>query len=274
MVGRLEDKIAIVTGAAHGMGASHAVALAKEGADVAVVDICHDLPHTPYSLGAESERNSVVNEIQALGRQAIGIDCDVSKAGQVEKMVKRVVDKFGKIDILVNNAAIALVVTPLWEVREEQWDQIMDVNLKGTFLCCKYVLPHMIKQHYGKIINIGSVWGREGGLGATPYSASKGGIHNLTHALAKDTAPYNINVNAVARGAVNTPMAQALGGIAAAAAGLKHDKLREQTRKTLSIFGRDVLPEDVSNAVVFLASNEARNIHGMVIYVDGGHLCA
>lgn len=274
MAGRLKGKVAIVTGAAHGMGSSHAVALAREGADVAVVDICHDLPHVSYSLGTEAERNSVVKEIQALGRRAIGVDCDVSKADEVEKMVKRVVDEFGKIDILVNNAAIALVVTPLWEVREEQWDQIMDVNLKGTFLCCKYVLPHMIKQQHGKIINIGSVWGREGGAGGAPYSASKGGIHNFTHALAKDAAPYNINVNAVAPGLIRTPMQQAAEKLTAAAMGLTPEEVYEQVRKTLTIFDRDVPAEDVSNAVVFLASEEARNIDGMVIYVDGGHLGA
>jgi NAD(P)-dependent dehydrogenase (short-subunit alcohol dehydrogenase family) len=274
MAARLEGKVAIVTGAAHGMGASHAVALAREGADVAVVDICHDLPHAPYSLGTQGEQNSVVEEVQALRRRAIGVDCDVSKANEVEKMVKRVVDEFGRIDILVNNAAIALVATPLWEIREEQWDQLMEVNLTGPFLCCKYVLPHMIKQQYGKIINIGSVWGREGGAGGAPYSASKGGIHNFTHALAKDTAPYNINVNAVAPGLIRTPMQQAAERLTAAAMGLTPEEVYEQARQMLTIFDRDVPPGDVSNAVVFLASEEARNIHGMVIYVDGGHRAA
>ena len=274
MAGRLEGKVAIVTGAARGMGASHAVALAKEGAAVAVVDVCRDLPHTPYSLGTQAERNSVVKEIQALGKRAIGIDCDVSKADEVERMVNRVVSEFGKIDILVNNAAISPVAQPLWEVEEELWDQVMGVNLKGTFLCCKHVLPHMIKQQCGKIINIGSVWGREGGAGAAPYCASKGGIHNFTHALAKDAAPYNINVNAVAPGLVKTPMQLASAKAYGATMGLTPEEFNKQMIKTLSILNRDVAAEDVSNAVVFLASEEARNIDGLVIYVDGGHLGA
>ena len=274
MAGRLEGKVAIVTGAAHGMGASHAVALAKEGADVAVVDICHDIPYTQYSMGTEGERDSIVGEIRALGRRAIGVNCDVSKADEVERMVKRVVDEFGKIDILVNNAAIATGGGPLWEIGENEWDELMNVNLKGTFLCCKYVLPHMVKQQYGKIVNIGSVWGREGGVGAAPYSASKGGIHNFTHALAKDTAPYNINVNAVAPGLVRTPMWEAAETRHVTETGVAAEEIRAQWQKMLSILGREVLPQDVSNAVVFLASEEARNIDGMVIYVDGGHLAA
>jgi len=274
MAGRLKDKVAIVTGAAHGLGASHALLLAKEGADVAVVDICRDLPHAQYGMGTEDEMQDVVEKIETLGRRAVGIPCDVSKGGQVEKMVEGVVEEFKKIDILVNNAAITLVAMPLWEVLEEQWDQVMDVNLKGIYLCCKYVLPHMIKQKYGKIVNIGSVWGREGGAGAGPYSASKAGVHIITHALAKDAAPYNINVNAVAPGLVRTPMQQAAERITAEAAGLTPEEVREQVIKMISIFGRAALPEDVSNAVVFLASEESRNIQGSVIYVDGGHVAA
>jgi len=274
MAGRLEGKVAIVTGAAHGMGASHAVALAKEGADVAAVDICHDIPEAPYGLGTEAEQSSVVKEVEALGRRAIAINCDVSNADEVEKMVKSVVDKFGKVDILVNNAAIALVAAPLWELREEQWDKLMDVNLKGTFLCCKYVLPHMIKQQYGKIINIGSVWGREGAATAVAYSASKGGIHNFTHALAKDVAPYNINVNAVAPAITRTPMLEAAAEALGATMGMTPEEFYEFQLQNLTILNRDIPAEDVSNAVVFLASEEARSIDGMVIYVDGGHRAA
>jgi len=119
MSARFEGKVAIVTGAAHGLGASHALAFGREGADVAVTDVCHDLPGARYGMGAEEEMNSVVKEIQGLGRRAVGIKCDVSKAKDVETMVQRVADEFGKIDILVNNAGIAFVATPIWEVSEE-----------------------------------------------------------------------------------------------------------------------------------------------------------
>ena len=273
-MGRLEGKVAIVTGAAHGMGACHAISLAREGADVALADIWQDIPHVGYALGTEEELNRVVEEIRSLGRRAIGIRCDVSKRDDVERMVQRVIDEFGRIDILVSNAGVAAVATPLWEITEEQWDTIIDVNLKGTFLCCKYVLPHMIKQQSGKVINIGSIWGREGGVGAGPYSASKGGVHNLTHSLAKDCAPYNINVNAVAPGVVLTPMVQGVTGPAVRMAGISEKELYPMVCRMYHIFGREVLPQDVSNAVVFLASEESRNINGMVIYVDGGHLAA
>lgn len=271
-MGRLEGKVALVTGAAHGMGASHAISLAKEGADVALADIWQDIPNVEYALGTEEELNRVVEEIRGLGRRAIGIRCDVSKSTDVERMVQRVIEEFGRIDILVNNAGVAAVATPLWETTEEQWDTIIDVNLKGTFLCCKYVLPHMISQQSGKVINVGSIWGREGGAGAGPYCASKGGVHNLTHSLAKDCAQYNINVNAVGPGAVLTPMFHATTGYLASKMGISKEELYPRVYSTLSIFGREVLPQDVSNAVVFLASEESRNINGMVIYVDGGHL--
>jgi len=273
-MGRLEGRVAIVTGAAHGMGASHAISLAREGADVALVDIRQDIPDVGYPMGTEEELNKVAEEIRAMGRRGIGIRCDVRKSDDVERMVQRVIDEFGKIDILVNNAGVAAVATPLWEITEEQWDTIIGVNLKGTFLCCKCVLPHMIKQQSGKVINIGSIWGREGGVGSGPYSASKGGVHNLTHSLAKDCAPYNINVNAVGPGAVSTPMIQGLTGVAAKWAGINEEELYGTLCRMYHIFGREVLPQDVSNAVVFLASEESRNINGMVIYVDGGHLSA
>lgn len=274
MTKRLEGKVAIVTGAAHGMGASHALCLAEEGANVAVVDICKNIPDAGYSMGSEDEMQGIVEKVQGLGGRAVGISCDVSKEDQVINMVDRVIDEFGKIDILVNNAAIGLDPLPLWEVSLDQWERLMAVNLRGIFLCCKYALPHMVSQESGKVINIGSVWGREGGMGAAPYSASKAGVHNLTHALAKDVAAYNINVNAVAPGLVKTPMQQAAEEALAEKVGKSRKEIYDMTSSMLSIFNREVTPEDVSNAVVFLATEESRNINGMVIYVDGGHVAA
>jgi NAD(P)-dependent dehydrogenase (short-subunit alcohol dehydrogenase family) len=274
MKGRVEGKVAIVTGAAHGMGASHALCLAREGADVAVVDICREQPQAGYVMGTQEEFQKVANEIKAMGRRAITVQCDISKADEVSAMVDAVIQEFGRIDILVNNAAIALPVIPLWEVTEAQWDKVMEVNLKGIFLCCKYTLPHMIQRQYGKIINIGSVWGREGGQGAAAYSASKGGVHNLTHALAKDAAKYNINVNAVAPGLIRTPMQKASQDVMAKKLGVDSETLGKQFINMLSIFGREIPAEDVSNAVLFLAGEESRSIDGMVIYVDGGHNAA
>jgi len=272
MAGRVEGKVAIVTGAAHGMGRSHCLVLAREGADIAAVDIARDVPLNRYSLGTEDELSSAVNEIQASGRRAIGIKCDVSKGAEVEQMVDRVVNEFGKIDILVNNVGITGASGPITEMTEEEWDFMLAVNLKSQFLCCKYVLPHMMKQQSGKVVNIGSVNGREGSGGTTAYCAAKGGVHNFTHALAKEVAPYNINVNCVAPCAVNTPMLQGGASMAPERYGIKEEEFYDYFCKMMHILGREITVEDISNAVLFLASEESRNIDGSVIYVDGGHI--
>ena len=271
MAARFEGKVAIITGAAHGLGASHALAFAREGADVAVTDICQDLPEARYAMGAETEMNSVVKEIQGLGRRAIGVRCDVTKAKDVENMVQRVVDEFGKIDILVNNAGIAFVATPVWEVTEEAWDLMVGVMLKGTFLCSKYVLPHMIKQRYGKIVNIGSI-GARGQRHHAPYSAVKAGIHLFTLAMAKDVGEYSININCVAPGCVYTPMMRGACKDAAVDLGVPEDQVYDTACKMYTIFGRGQSEEDISNAVLFLCSEEARNVNGHVLFVDGGFL--
>ena len=269
MAARLTGKVGIVTGAAHGMGASHAVALALAGADVAVTDIGQDVPEVPYAMGTETEMDTVVKEIQDSGRRAIGIRCDVSNAKDVDNMVQRVVDEFGKIDILVNNAGIAIVATPVWEYTEEAWDKTVDIMLKGTFLCCKYVLPHMIKQKYGKIVNIGSPGARAQRHNA-PYCAAKAGIHLLTLAMAKDVGEYNINVNCVAPGAVYTPMLAGALEDLGPDRGFPEGEAYETLCETFQILGREITTEDVSNAVLFLCSEEARNVNGQVLYVDGG----
>jgi len=271
MPGRVQDKVAIVTGAAHGMGRSHCLILAQEGAHIAAVDIARDQPQASYRMATQDELSSVAKEVQALGRRAVGIRCDVTKSNEVQQMVERVVKEFGKIDILVNNVGVS-GGAPVTEMTEEYWDFMLAVNLKSQFLCCKYVLPHMIKQQSGKIINIGSVNGREGSAGATAYCAAKGGVHLFTHALAKEVAPYNINVNCVAPCAVNTPMLQGVAQGMAERAGIKVEEVYDYMCKSLHILGREILPEDVSKAVLFLASEESRNIDGLVIYVDGGHL--
>ena len=270
MAGRVEGKVAIVTGAAAGMGTAHALALAREGADVAVVDICRDQPLTPVAGGTAGALDKLVQEIRALGRRAIAIRCDVSKADEVEKMVKTVMDEFGKIDILVNNAGV-VTITPFVDLTEEEWDFVMDVNLKGTFLCCKYVVPHMIAQKAGKIVNIGSVNGREGMLGNVHYCCSKAGVHMLTDALSKEVAQHNINVNCVAPGTVwGTPMVDWVTRYVAPE-GTDPREAYLALCQRMYTFGREQTPEDIANAMLFLASEESRNITGYTIYVDGGH---
>jgi len=270
MAPKLEGKVGIVTGAAVGMGRAHALALAREGADVAAVDICRDQPLSRHPGGGEEQLNKLVEEIRSLGRRAIGIKCDVSKADEVEKMVKTVVDEFGKIDILINNAGVA-ASTPFVDVTEEEWDWIMNVNLKGTFFCCKYVVPHMMAQKAGKIVNIGSVSGREAQPGLAHYCCSKAGVHMLTDALSLEMAEHNINVNCVAPGTVwGTPMVdwamKAFGP-----EGVDPWEFYLDFVKRWYTLGREQTPEDIANAMLFLVSEESRNITGYTIYVDGGH---
>lgn len=241
----LVDKKAIVTGAAQGIGKTIALQLAHQGADVVVTDINRD------GLAP------VVAEIQALGRQAHAIAMDVSSLAQCEDMVKEAVQEMGRIDILVNNAGITRD-TLLLRMKEEQWDQVMQVNVKGTFNCTKSVLRTMFKQKYGRIIQISSVTGAMGNAGQANYSASKAAVIGFTKAVAREYAHSGITVNAVAPGFIKTAMTDAI-----------PDKEREAM--IAQIPARQLgTPEDVAAAVCFLAGDESSYITGQVIHVNGG----
>ncbi len=266
---KLHGKVAIVTGAARGMGKQHCLSMAREGANIAAVDIGKGIPAIKNPLGTKEELNATVEEVKRLGRSAIGVNCDVSKSDEVQAAVQKVLAEFGRIDILVNNAGI-VTTNRIVDMTEEEWDKVIDVNLKGTWLFCKYVLPHMIAQRSGKIVNIGSTAGREGNALFSSYSASKGGVHSLTLAVAREVGTYNINVNAIGPGIINTPLQQYLAPHHARYMNVKIEEVIP-TRLKFNIFAREVTIEDVSNAVVFLASEDSRSITGQVIYVDGGH---
>jgi len=241
----LKGKIAIVTGAAQGIGKVIALGLAKCGADIAVSDINED------SL------NAAVNEIEALGHKAIAVKMDVSSLKDCEDMVKKTVDAFGKVDILINNAGITRD-TVLLRMKEEQWDQVIQVNLKGTFNCTKAVIRSMFKQKSGKIINISSVTGAMGNAGQANYSASKAAVMGFTKSIAREYAHCGITVNAVAPGFIKTAMT---------------DAIPEKDRDAMiSIIPakRLGLPEDVADTVCFLASDMANYITGQVIHINGG----
>jgi 3-oxoacyl-[acyl-carrier protein] reductase len=241
----LKGKTAIVTGAARGIGKVIALGLAKCGADIAVSDINED------SL------NAAVKEIEALGRKAIAVKMDVSSLKDCEDMVKKTVDAFGKVDILINNAGITRD-TVLLRMKEEQWDQVIQVNLKGTFNCTKAVIRSMFKQKSGKIINISSVTGAMGNAGQSNYSASKAAVMGFTKSIAREYAHCGITVNAVAPGFIKTAMT---------------DAIPEKDRDAMiSIIPakRLGLPEDVADTVCFLASDMANYITGQVIHINGG----
>ncbi|MFC1823154.1 SDR family NAD(P)-dependent oxidoreductase [Thermodesulfobacteriota bacterium] len=270
MEGRVKGKKAIVTGTAAGIGSVLALALAREGADVAVADICKDQSHTPIPGGKMEDLQLLADEIRSLGRKALPIQCDVSKADDVERMVEMATSEFGGIDILVNNAAV-ISSAPLVDLSEEKWDLVMDVNLKGPFLCCKFVLPHMITQKAGKIVNMGSVSGRDGDPYMVHYCSSKAGVHMLTNSLSKEVAKYNINVNCIAPGTVfGTNMVDWSMGSKAVDEKEARKRYLEYMKKRYTL-GRELTPEDLANTMLFLVSEDSRNLTGYTIYVDGGH---
>ena len=241
----LKDKVAIVTGGGQGIGKAVALKLAKEGADIVVADVMEDFS------------KQTTEEIAKLGRKSLFVKIDVSKASSVEEMIKKTLDKFGKIDILINNAGITRD-SLLMRMKEEDWDAVLNINLKGMFNCIKGCAPVMIKQRYGKIVNIASIIGMIGNPGQANYSASKGGAIALTKTCAKELASRNINVNAIAPGFIKTKMT---------------DKLPESAREKLSTqipLSRLGEPEDVANVTFFLVRDDSSYITGQVIRVDGG----
>jgi len=241
----LTERVALVTGGAQGIGKAVALLLARNGADVVVSDV-------NLEKAEETSR-----EVEALGRQAMAIRVDVSRLDDVEGMVQTLLDRFGKIDILINNAGIARDKLIL-RMTEEDWDAVLAVNLKGTFNCTKAVIRHMSKQRWGKIVNIASVVGEMGNTGQANYSASKAGVIGFTKTMAREFAQRGINVNAIAPGYIQTPMTDAL-----------PEKAREELKRMIPM-ERLGQPEDVAHAVLFLVSEASSYITGHVLNVNGG----
>jgi 3-oxoacyl-[acyl-carrier protein] reductase len=241
----LKERCALVTGAAQGIGRAIALLLARNGADVAVSDV---------NLEKAQE---TVREIESLGRRALAIKTNVALAGDVDRMVEAVMGRFGRIDILVNNAGITRDKLIL-RMTEEDWDAVLDVNLKGTFNCTRSVVKVMSKQRFGKIVNIASVSGEMGNPGQANYSASKAGVIGLTKTVAREFAQRGINVNAIAPGYIETPMTEAL-----------PEKAKEELRRMIPM-DRLGKAEDVAQAVLFLVSEASSYITGQVLNVNGG----
>jgi len=242
---KLTGKVALVTGAAQGIGRAIALLLARNGADIVVSDI---------NLEKAEE---TAKEIRAIGPKATAVKVDVSNLSEVERMVEAIIEKLAKIDILVNNAGITRDKLIL-RMTEEDWDAVLGVNLKGTFNCTKTVIRHMAKQRSGKIVNIASVVGEMGNAGQANYSASKAGVIGLTKTIAREYAQRGINVNAIAPGYIETPMTDAL-----------PEKAKEELKKLIPM-ERLGKPEDVAEAVLFLVCEESSYITGQVLNVNGG----
>lgn len=242
----LDSKVALVTGGSRGIGRATAVALAKAGAKVVI-----------NYAGNTAAAQATLEEIAALGGQAAAIQADVADGSAVEAMVKKALESFGRIDILVNNAGVTRD-NLLLRMKEEEWDSVMNTNLKGIFHCTKQISRVMIKQKCGKIINMTSVVGVMGNAGQSNYAAAKAGVIGFTKSMAKELASRGITVNAVAPGFIATDMTSGLS-----------EEVKGQMANGIPL-GRFGIPEDVAAAVVFLASDAANYITGQTLHVDGG----
>ena len=246
----LTDKVSLVTGASRGMGRAIALKLSSLGSRVAV-------NYVAIEADNKNDADNVVETIAGLGGEAMAAEADIRNSGAVKSMVQEIVDKWGKIDILVNNAGITgdnLVL----RMPDDFWDDVINTNLRGAYLCTKFALRSMVRQRWGRIVNIASISGLMGNPGQTNYSASKGGLIAFTKSVAREVGSRNITANAVAPGFINTRMTQ---------------KLPEEAKKSIlamTSLRRIGEPEEVAELVAFLASDRAGYITGQVISIDGG----
>jgi meso-butanediol dehydrogenase / (S,S)-butanediol dehydrogenase / diacetyl reductase len=251
---KLKGKVAVVTGGGRGIGKGIALALAREGADVAVADInC-------------SNAEEVVKEVKALGVRAIPIEVDVTRGKDVEMMYKRTVQELGRVDISVHNAGV-ISISPVVNLEESQWDHVMDVNAKGTFLCCKAVIPYMLEQGEGRIINVASIAGKDGYGTLAHYCASKFAVVGFTNALAKELAKNHITVNAICPGIVHTDMWDKLAEMWKAP-GETWDDSWARHQQSLIPQGEAQTAEDMGDLAVYFAT--APHVTGQSVNVDGG----
>ena len=246
---KLKDKIALVTGSSRGVGRAVALGLAKQGANVVV----------NYTSN-ENAANEVVETIQTMGRKAIAVKADVAQKAEVENLVNSAIDTFGRLDILVNNAGFTRPAMMI-KMTEDQWDQVVDIHLKGAFLCAQAAGLHMKEQKSGKIINVTSVAGIVGTVGQINYSAAKGGIISMTKSIARELARYNVCANVISLGIVATDMTEKI---------RSDEKLKEIYMNRI-LLKRFAEADDIAPAFAFLASDESNYITGQLLCVDGGY---
>lgn len=250
-MGRLEGRVALVTGAGRGIGAATALRMAEEGARIVLVDL--------DTQGCQQ----VSAELDRLGSEGLSLLCDVSDGAAVQDAVDKTIERFGRLDILVNNAGV-LRDNLLFKMSEDDWDTVLNVHLKGAFLCSRAAQVHMVKQHYGRIISLSST-SALGNRGQTNYAAAKAGMQGLTRTLAIELGKFGITVNAVAPGFIDTEMTRST----ARRQGIDPDQAIAEAAKRIPV-GRVGQPRDVANVICFLSSDEASFVNGQIIYVAGG----
>lgn len=265
-MGDFEGKVAFITGAAHGQGRVTAIALAKEGADIAAFDVAEKIEYPAYEFGTSDELKSLKEEVEALGRRVVIAAGDVRSDEAVTAAVEKTIKELGKIDILFNNAGIC-AYAEVDKMTDEEWSAMIDINLKGPFNVARRVVPYMKEAKSGVIINNSSVMGLRGGNRLSHYTASKWGLTGLTKAWAIELAPYNIRVLSIHPTGVNTPMNDGL----AAMEGATPIEIAERSAGNLQPVPW-IEPEDTANLVLFLASDKARYCTGGQYLVDAGLL--
>jgi SDR family mycofactocin-dependent oxidoreductase len=265
-MGKLDGKVAFITGGARGQGRSHAVTLAGEGANVAIVDMGdRRLDYPKYPVATKAELDETVKQVEALGREALGLVANVREDDEVKAAVDATIKQFGHIDIVVANAGIADKITPFWEITRENWDGMIANNLTSVWLTCKYTAPHLMAQKSGSIILISSIAGIKGLAGLAHYNASKFAVRGLAKTFANELGEFGIRVNSIHPGTVDTPMVDAI----AEMVGTPKEAMIGGF-VGLQIFQMMLDPKDISAGVLYLASDDSRYVTGLELVIDGG----
>jgi SDR family mycofactocin-dependent oxidoreductase len=273
-MGMLEGKTALITGGSRGQGRAHAVTCAREGADVVIVDIADQLGTVPYKMATQADLDETVKLVEAYDKRALAIKADVRSSEQLDAAVAQGIAEFGKLDILIANAGI-WTTAPFWELTDDQWDEMIGVNLTGVWKSAKAVAPHMIERQTGSIVITSSTNGLEAGMNYAHYVAAKHGVIGLMKNIALELAPYGIRCNSINPGAIKTPMTDHQGAwdmFAGHPGGTEADML-EGGYSFAALKGTTFMdPQVIADTALYLNSSLAAKVTGVTIPVDAGHL--
>ncbi|WP_182379239.1 mycofactocin-coupled SDR family oxidoreductase [Nocardioides sp. WS12] len=273
-MGLLDGKVALITGGSRGQGRAHAVTCAREGAHVVIVDVTKPTTEVDYALATDEDHHETVRQVEALGRRCVSVDADVRDQASLDGAVTLAVQEFGRIDILIANAGI-WTKAPFWEMSEQQWHQLVDVNLTGIWKSAKAVAPHMIERRSGSIVVISSNNAIEPLIDSAHYNASKSGALGLMKSIALELAPYGVRCNAICPGFIKTPMTshQRAWDMFAGRPGGTEADMAPAGRSYTALRNTEALdPSEIASTALYLNSHLANKVTGVVIPVDGGHL--